>query len=204
MVEICEAAQALPPVEGPPRVADLLLEGYTLVMTAGHAAAASALKQAAEAVAVLSAQDILRWGWLTNAAFLMLWDLDGLHRSCVRQLQIVRDAGALSEPHRTTCTRKPGSDVLDEPRVCQCGAHSSGRRRPLRPLRAALRLRLTRSSGSGLCRAGKPRLVHSWKARARLERRPGRSSQRGWRIGTRRPCSSVSAVTRRRRLPPCE
>ena len=97
MVEICEAAQALPPVEGPPRVVDLLLEGYTLVITAGHAAAASALRRAAEAVAVLPAEDVLRWGWLTNAAFLMLWDLDGLHRSCVRQVKIVRDAGALSD-----------------------------------------------------------------------------------------------------------
>jgi DNA-binding CsgD family transcriptional regulator len=97
MHEICRAAQALPPVAGPPRAVDLLLEGYTLVITAGHAAAASALKQAAQAVAALPAEDILRWGWLANGAFLMLWDLDGLYRSCVRQLQIVRDAGALSE-----------------------------------------------------------------------------------------------------------
>jgi DNA-binding CsgD family transcriptional regulator len=98
MHEICEAAQALPPVEGQPRVVDLLLDGLTLLSTAGHAAAAPTLQRAAQAVAALPPEDVLKWwGWIANGPFLTIWDLDGLHRSCVRQTQIVRDAGALSE-----------------------------------------------------------------------------------------------------------
>ena len=62
MHEICRAAQALPPVEGPPRTVDLLLEGVTLVITAGRAAAASALQESAEAVAALPPAEVLRWG----------------------------------------------------------------------------------------------------------------------------------------------
>jgi DNA-binding CsgD family transcriptional regulator len=34
---------------------------------------------------------------MAPGAFIAIWDLDGLHRSSVRQLQIIRDAGALSE-----------------------------------------------------------------------------------------------------------
>ena len=98
MHEICEAAQALPPVEGTPRVVDLLLDGLTMLSTEGHAAAAPTLKLAAEAVAALPPEGVLTWwGWIANGPFLTIWDLDGLHRSCVRQTQIVRDAGALSE-----------------------------------------------------------------------------------------------------------
>ena len=97
MHEICRAAQALPPVEGPPRTVDLLLEGVTLVITAGRAAAASALQESAEAVAALPPAEVLRWGWMAPGAFIIIWDLDGLHRSAVRNVQIIRDAGALSE-----------------------------------------------------------------------------------------------------------
>jgi DNA-binding CsgD family transcriptional regulator len=96
MHEICRAAQALSPMVGTPRTVDLLLKGFTMLTTDGHAAAASTLHQAAQAVITLPTEDVLRWGWLANAAFLP-WDLDTMHRSMVRHLQIVREAGALSE-----------------------------------------------------------------------------------------------------------
>jgi len=95
--EICRAGQGLPHVKGTPRALDLLLGGLTVLTTEGHAAAASMLQQAARAVAALPTEDVLRWGWLANGVFIAIWDLDELHRSCVRHLHIVRDAGALSE-----------------------------------------------------------------------------------------------------------
>jgi DNA-binding CsgD family transcriptional regulator len=97
MHAICRAAQTLPPREGTPGTVDLLLEGFTTLTTRGHPAAASTLEEAGQAVAKFSPEDVLKWGWMAPGAYIATWDLDGLHMSCVRHLQIVRDAGALSE-----------------------------------------------------------------------------------------------------------
>jgi len=51
MLEVCRAAQALPPPEPPPGPLDLLLEGFALLVTDGPAAAAPALRQAVSAFA---------------------------------------------------------------------------------------------------------------------------------------------------------
>ena len=51
LVEICRAVRALPRPPGAPRPRDLLLDGFALLITEGHAAAAPTLQRAVQAVA---------------------------------------------------------------------------------------------------------------------------------------------------------
>ena len=96
LVEICRAVRALPRPPGAPRPRDLMLEGFALLITEGHAAAAPTLQRAVLAVADLPVQDVLRWGWMTAGASAAVWDHEGWLASCTRQVQVVRDAGALA------------------------------------------------------------------------------------------------------------
>jgi DNA-binding CsgD family transcriptional regulator len=95
LLEICRAVQALPPPPGAPRPLDLLLDGLALLITAGHAAAAVTLQRAAEVLSAIPVEDVLRWGWMAASAYTAVWDFDGLHAISARQVQLVRDAGAL-------------------------------------------------------------------------------------------------------------
>jgi DNA-binding CsgD family transcriptional regulator/tetratricopeptide (TPR) repeat protein len=94
--DICRAASALSPPSGAPRSLDLLLEGFALLITEGHGAATPTLQQAVRALAEIPAQDVLRWGWMAAGASAAVWDDEGLLASCVRQVQLLRDAGALA------------------------------------------------------------------------------------------------------------
>ena len=85
-----------PPPPGAPRPRDLMLDGFALLITEGHAAAAPTLQRAVQAVADLPVEDVLRWGWMTAGASAAVWDHEGWLASCTRQVQIVRDAGALA------------------------------------------------------------------------------------------------------------
>jgi len=96
LVEICRAARALPSLPGAPRPLDLLLDGFALLITAGHAAAAPTLQRAAQTFANIPAEDVLRWGWMTAGASAAVWDHEGWLASSARQVQVVRDAGALA------------------------------------------------------------------------------------------------------------
>ena len=96
MVEICRAVRALPAPLGTPRPRDLMLDGFALLITEGHAAAASTLQRAVRALADIPVEDVLRWGWMAVGANAAVWDHDGWLTSCTRQVQIVRDAGALA------------------------------------------------------------------------------------------------------------
>ncbi len=80
-----------------PGPVELLLDGLALLITDGRAAAAPTLRQAASAFAGadVSAGGGLRWGWLATTAACLLWDDDGLRAILARQVQPVRDAGAL-------------------------------------------------------------------------------------------------------------
>ena len=97
LLEISRAARALPPRSGPPRPVDLVLDGLSLIVTDGLAAAAPALRQAVSAFSGASVSDAeqLRWGWLAQATASALWDDDAWRAMLVRQLQLARDAGAL-------------------------------------------------------------------------------------------------------------
>ena len=99
LAEVSSAAQALPPLAHPPRLADLLLDGLALLVTEGRSAAAPSLRQAASAFASrdISPEEDLRWGWLAQAAAIVRWDEDGWHAIAVQQTQLARDVGALDQ-----------------------------------------------------------------------------------------------------------
>jgi tetratricopeptide (TPR) repeat protein len=92
LLEICRAIRALPPSHD---AQHLLLDGLARLTTDDRTAATAALKRAAEAVAGIPIDDVLRWGWVAPAASAAIWDFDGNLALYVRQAQIVRDAGAL-------------------------------------------------------------------------------------------------------------
>ena len=94
--EICHAVQALPARPGGPRPLDLLLDGLALLTTDGHAAATPTLQRAATALLDIPLEDVLRWGWVAMAASNAVWDNDGARAISARQVQLVRDAGALA------------------------------------------------------------------------------------------------------------
>ena len=96
LVEICHAVRALSPLPGEPRPRDLLLDGFALLITEGHAAATPTLQRAVLAVADIPVEDVLRWGWMTTGASAAVWDHEGWLASCTRQVQVLRDAGALA------------------------------------------------------------------------------------------------------------
>jgi DNA-binding CsgD family transcriptional regulator len=96
VVAVCRAVQALPqPAD--PRPLDLLLEAYALLTIEGRAAATPALQRAATAVAQLPVDDVLRWGWVATGASSAVWDEDVMLATFTRQVQLVREAGALGQ-----------------------------------------------------------------------------------------------------------
>ncbi len=94
--EVARAARALPPPPHPPRPADLLLDGLTLLVTDGPTAAAPVLRQATSAFAgpdVPVAQR-LRWSWMAPMAGASLWDYQG-YSLVEGPVQLAREVGAL-------------------------------------------------------------------------------------------------------------
>jgi DNA-binding CsgD family transcriptional regulator len=98
LVEISRAARAAPRPDGPPRAADLLLDGVATLVTDGRAAAARLLEEATRMFAddQVPAVESLRWGWLTAVPTWALWDEESAYTLCVRQLRALREAGALA------------------------------------------------------------------------------------------------------------
>ena len=96
--EVSRAARALPRPEGPPRVADLLLDGLALLVTDGPAAASPGLRQAIGTFADpnVPVAERLRWSWWAPVASLPLWDGEGW-RLVVPPLQLARNVGALDQ-----------------------------------------------------------------------------------------------------------
>jgi DNA-binding CsgD family transcriptional regulator len=96
LVEISRAVRALPALGDNPRALDLLLDGLALLITEGHAAATPALQRAAKALVDLPVDDVLQWGWVATAASSLTWDYEDTPAVEARQVQLVRDAGALA------------------------------------------------------------------------------------------------------------
>ena len=97
-----EAARAAPPGPDPPRVVDVLLDGFALRLTEGYAAAAPTLIRALELVLALEVanDEAGRWLWLTGRRAgaiiaLELWDFESWQALVARQTQVARDTGAL-------------------------------------------------------------------------------------------------------------
>jgi DNA-binding CsgD family transcriptional regulator len=95
LLDVSRAIHTLPPPAAAPRPLDRLLDGLALLITDGHAAAAATLQAAAKVLATLPVEDVLRWGWMAPAAYVATWDFDGLYAMATRQVQLVREAGAL-------------------------------------------------------------------------------------------------------------
>jgi DNA-binding CsgD family transcriptional regulator len=98
LLEVCRAARDLPPPAHPQTV-DLMLEGLALIVTDGPAAAVPALRRAVSAFADadITAAEVLRWGWLAQAAASALWDDDVWRALLIRQVRLARKAGALDQ-----------------------------------------------------------------------------------------------------------
>jgi DNA-binding CsgD family transcriptional regulator len=96
LAEISRAARAFPPSPHPGPM-ELVLAGLALVITEGVPTAAPTLKQAVSLFAddSMSAGDMLRWNYMALLPITLLWDADGYRAINARQIEVVRDAGAL-------------------------------------------------------------------------------------------------------------
>jgi DNA-binding CsgD family transcriptional regulator len=106
VVEVARAASAAPSARTP-RAPDLLLDGLIAHYNEGYAVGVPMLH---EALAVfgdgMSAEEELHWLWLASiAAAIFVWDYDSWEALSVRQLQLARDTGALSELHLALTSR---------------------------------------------------------------------------------------------------
>ncbi|MGH3192393.1 MAG: helix-turn-helix transcriptional regulator [Streptosporangiaceae bacterium] len=92
-----EVRRALPAAE-PARPCDLLLDGFSLLLTDGRAAATPFLQRASTGFAAedAAAEEVLRWGWLATVGAAVVWDYDGCVTIGSRAVQLARDVGALT------------------------------------------------------------------------------------------------------------
>jgi DNA-binding CsgD family transcriptional regulator len=98
VVEVAEAARAAPQAPRPARAIDLLLDGLTSRFTDGYAAGVPPLRQALDAVSGDDGhtEDDIHWLWLACRIAPDLWEDETWHELATRQLQLARDAGALT------------------------------------------------------------------------------------------------------------
>jgi tetratricopeptide (TPR) repeat protein len=96
--EVSEAARAAPASPDPPRLSDLLLDGFSLLVTEGRASATPTLRRAVAAFPgeELSVEKGLQWGGLATAAAATLWDFESMAVVMSRQAELARRAGALA------------------------------------------------------------------------------------------------------------
>jgi DNA-binding CsgD family transcriptional regulator len=98
VVTVSEAALAGPAMPAAPRPSDLLLRGLAVRFTKGYTAGVPLIKQAVSAFqrqVVLSTEDA-RWLWFAGLVALFIWDDAGWEVLSTRQLEFVRQTGALS------------------------------------------------------------------------------------------------------------
>jgi DNA-binding CsgD family transcriptional regulator len=98
LVEISESALAGPPPPQPPQPSDLLLQGLAVRYTEGYAAGAPLLKEALSAFQRESdlSPDEARWLWFADLVAQFMWDDSAWSALFTRQLDLVREMGALS------------------------------------------------------------------------------------------------------------
>jgi DNA-binding CsgD family transcriptional regulator len=129
VVAVSEAALAGPRAPEPPRPSDLLLEGLAVRFTEGHAAGAPILKKALQSFREDSVLPPPQARWLLLAAWVAadLWDEATWRRLSARELDRVREAGALtavglvlaavSYVHALSGDLDAAESLLDEARV---------------------------------------------------------------------------------------
>jgi DNA-binding CsgD family transcriptional regulator len=95
---IAEVALAAPRPAGTPRAVDDLLDGLALMITGGPAAGTPVLQRGVQAFRGVEASDEerLRWSWLAGRMAGFIWDYNSWDVLTARQVQLARDAGALT------------------------------------------------------------------------------------------------------------
>jgi DNA-binding NarL/FixJ family response regulator len=98
LLEVSRAASSAPRPNGPPRPSDLLLDSLATLVTDGREAAAPLLEEATRTFAEdeWATEASRRWGWLAVVPTYALWDEQRGYAICARELEAVRDAGALA------------------------------------------------------------------------------------------------------------
>ena len=98
VLEVAEAARAAPAAPQPAPTIDLLLDGLASRFTVGYAAGVLPLRQALAAVSRDEghSEDDIHWLWLACRIAPDLWEDETWHELATRQLQVAREAGALS------------------------------------------------------------------------------------------------------------
>jgi DNA-binding CsgD family transcriptional regulator/tetratricopeptide (TPR) repeat protein len=97
LLDVSRAVATAPDPVDPRLPCDLLLEGLSSVFTDGRPAAVPMLRRAVAAFASteVSAEEVLRWGWLASRAANMIWDYDRGLEIGMRAVRLARDSGAL-------------------------------------------------------------------------------------------------------------
>ena len=97
-VKVAQTALAAPASPRPPRGPDLLLDGLARLIVGGASAAVPILRQALTAFGGddLVTEEQLRWLWIAGRAAGFTWDYDGWDALSAHQLDLARDAGALT------------------------------------------------------------------------------------------------------------
>jgi DNA-binding CsgD family transcriptional regulator len=104
---VAEAAHAASTSSAQPRASDFLLDGLAMLITEGPAAGAPTLRRALDAFAgdQAATEERLRWLWLAGRAAGFIWDYRSWDALTARQVQLARDAGALTVLPLTLSTR---------------------------------------------------------------------------------------------------
>jgi DNA-binding CsgD family transcriptional regulator len=98
VLEVAQAARAVPQPLHRPRVPDLLLDGFATLFTEGYGPAVPILRQAQSAFGPdLPAVEQLRWLSLVTISLDLLYDDIRWETLAERHVQLARDTGALSE-----------------------------------------------------------------------------------------------------------
>jgi DNA-binding NarL/FixJ family response regulator len=105
--EVARAALEVPRPPGHPRASDLLLDGLALLISDGPAASIPLLQQAVSAFRGenVGTEERLRWLWLAGRAASFIWDFDSWDALTALQVQVAREAGALTVLPLTLSTR---------------------------------------------------------------------------------------------------
>src|SRR5215218_10064919 len=98
LLDVSRAARAAPRPTYAPHPSDLLLDGLAELVTEGRSAAAPALRRAVSAFRGerISVEKGLQLGVLASSGAVELWDFESWDAVITRQMELARDAGALT------------------------------------------------------------------------------------------------------------
>lgn len=97
LLTVAHAAASAPAPRSAPRIPDMLLEGTAASMCEGYAAGAPLLHAALAGFDDMSPDEQLRWMWVGCISAMRVWDDERWEALSTRYVEMVREAGALSE-----------------------------------------------------------------------------------------------------------